>query len=29
MREIKKKKFIKLKLTKQIIFAKEILKSYY
>ncbi len=29
MREIKKKKFIKLKSIKQIIFVKEVLKSYY
>ncbi len=29
MREIKKKKFIKLKSTKQVIFAKDVLKSYY
>ncbi len=29
MREIKKKKFIKLKLIKQVIFAKDVLKSYY
>ncbi len=29
MREIKKKKFIKLKSTKQIIFAKDILKPHY
>ncbi len=29
MREIKEKKFIKLKSTKQIIFAKNVLKSYY
>ncbi len=29
MREIKKKKFIKLKLTKQVIFTKNVLKSYY
>ncbi len=29
MREVKKKKFIKLKLIKQVIFAKDALKSYY
>ena len=29
MREINKKKFIKLKLTKQVIFAENVLKSYY
>ncbi len=29
MREIKKKKFIKLKSTKQVIFAKDFSKSYY
>ncbi len=29
MREIKKKKFIKLKLTKQVIFAEDVLKFYY
>ncbi len=29
MREIKKKKFIKLKLIKQVIFAENVLKSYY
>ncbi len=29
MREIKKKKFIKLKSTKQVIFAKDVLKSHY
>ncbi len=29
MREIKKKKFIKLKLIKQVIFTKDVLKSYY
>ncbi len=29
MREIKKKKFIKLKSTKQVIFAEDILKSHY
>ncbi len=29
MREIKKKKFIKLKSTKQVIFVKDVLKSYY
>ncbi len=29
MREIKKKKFIKLKLIKQVIFIKDVLKSYY
>ncbi len=29
MREIKKKKFIKLKLTKQVIFTKDVLKSHY
>ncbi len=29
MREIKKKKFIKLKSTKQVIFAKNVLKSHY
>ncbi len=29
MREIKKKKFIKLKLTKQVIFTEDVLKSYY
>jgi len=29
MREIKKKKFIKLKLTKQVIFIKDVLKFYY
>jgi len=29
MREIKKKKFIKLKLTKQVIFTEDVLKSHY
>ncbi len=29
MRDIKKKKFIKLKLTKQIIFTEDVLKSHY
>ncbi len=29
MREIKKNKFIKLKLTKQVIFAENVLKFYY
>ncbi len=29
MREIKKKKFIKLMLTKQVIFAENVFKSYY
>ncbi len=29
MREIKKKKFIKLKLTKQVIFTENVLKFYY
>ncbi len=29
MREIKKKKFIKLKSIKQVIFIKDVLKSYY
>ncbi len=29
MREIKKKKFIKLKSIKQVIFIKNVLKSYY
>ncbi len=29
MREIKKKNFIKLKLIKQVIFIKDVLKSYY
>jgi len=29
MREIKKKKFIKLKIIKQVIFIKNVLKSYY
>ncbi len=29
MREIKKKKFIKLKLIKQVIFTKNVFKSYY
>ncbi len=29
MREIKKKKFIKLKLTKQVIFAEDVFKSRY
>jgi len=29
MREIKKKKFIKLKLTKQVIFAEDLFKSHY
>ncbi len=29
MREIKKKKFIKLKLTKQVIFAENVLKFHY
>ncbi len=29
MREIKKKKFIKLKLIKQVIFAKDLFKSHY
>ncbi len=29
MREIKKKKFTKLKSTKQVIFAKNVLKSHY
>ena len=29
MREIKKKKLIKIKLTKQVIFTEDVLKSYY
>ncbi len=29
MREIKKKKLIKLKLIKQVIFVKDVFKSYY
>ncbi len=29
MREIKKKKFIKLKLIKQVIFTEDVLKSHY
>ncbi len=29
MREIKKKKFLKLKSTKQVIFTKDLFKSYY
>ncbi len=29
MREIKKKKFLKLKLIKQVTFAKDLFKSYY
>jgi len=29
MREIKKKKFIKLKLTKQVIFTEDVLKLHY